>query len=301
MKPDFTGSPLSAVSSPSRPHVAIVLGLIGVRAAAAIPLFEFLDTEQITVDLLLGTSGGAWLAAMRGAGYSSAEMQEFLTEMDRQRVYSQLDFQTLLGLAHSKWARPGIGSALRKVDRLQQLARRIFGARQLEDLSPTTVLQTSDCVAGGAVPLSEGDVADAVCAASALTPYFPPRQVGGRWLADGAYVTPVPVLEAVKRHADVIIALYYEETPKPQPKDLIEANYNLLSAYLSSLIKDQNLLAIDLHHHEIILLPLKLEPYIGPWESGALPALLQAGRQAVEYGREEILAAVRTALPSSHV
>ncbi|HEX4949931.1 MAG TPA: patatin-like phospholipase family protein [Blastocatellia bacterium] len=298
MKSDRTGSSPSPVPSSLRPQVAVVLGLIGVRAAAAIPLFEFLEEEQIAIDLLLGTSGGAWLAAMRGAGYSPAQMQEFLTEMERQKVYSQLDFQTLLGLAHAKLARPGIGSALRKVERQKQMACRIFGTRRLEELQPATVLQTSDCVAGGAVPLSVGDVADAVCAASALTPYFPPQQIGGRWLADGAFVMPVPVLEAVKRHADVIIALYYEEAPKPQPKDLLEANYNLLSAYLGSLIKDQNLLAIDLHHHEIVLLPLKLEPYIGPWDTAAQPALLQAGRQAVERGREEILAAVRTAMPA---
>lgn len=300
MNTDLIASSPPAITSSLRPQVAIVLGLIGVRAAAAIPLFEFLDAEQIAVDLLLGTSGGAWLAAMHGAGYSPAQMHEWLAEMDRQKVYSQLDFQTLLGLANTKLARSGVGAALRKVDGLQQLARCIFGTRKLEDLHPKTVLQTSDCVGGGAVPLSEGDVATAVCAASAMTPYFPPQQIDGRWLADGAYVTPVPVLEAVKRHADVIIALYHEEVPKLQPKDLFEANYNLLSAYLSSLIKEQNLLAIDLHHHEIILLPLKLEPYIGPWETAALPALLQAGRQAVERGREEIMAAVRTALPSLH-
>lgn len=297
MKSDRTVAPPLPVSSPHRPQVAIVLGLIGVRAAAAIPLFEFLDEEQISVDLLLGTSGGGWLAAMRGAGYSSTQMQSWLAEMDRKKVYSQLDFQTLMGLAHTKFARPGIGSALRKVDRQKELAHQIFGTRRLEELHPTTVLQTSDCMAGGAVALTVGDVADAVCAASALTPYFPPQQIEGRWLVDGAYAMPVPVLEAVKRHADVIIALYYEEAPNPQPKNLLDANYNMLSAYLSSLTKDQIMLAIDLHHHEIILLPLKLEPYIGPWELNALPAVLQAGRQAVARGREEILAAVRTALP----
>lgn len=298
MKVDHTVSSTFPGPAPLRPQVAIVLGLIGVRAAAAIPLFEFLDEEQVDVDLMVGTSGGAWLTAMRGAGYTPNQMHELLAEMDHKKVYSQLDFHTLMGLAHTKLAPAGVGSALRKVDRQKQLARRIFGTRRLEELHPTTVLQTSDCVAGGAVALSTGDVADAVCAASALTPYFPPQQIEERWLADGAYVMPVPVLEAVKRHADVIIALYYEEAPKPQPKDLLEANYNLLSAYLSSLIKDQIMLAIDLHHHEIILLPLKLEPYIGPWEAAALPALLQAGRDAVARGRTEILAAVRTAMPS---
>src|SRR5262249_26169413 len=154
------------------------------------------------------------------------------------------------GFAHQKLAKPGIGSALKKPDRQQHLFRRIFGARRLEELRPTTLLQSTDCIVGEGVALSSGPLAEAGVAAGASAPGFPLIHFEGRWLVDGAYMSPVPILEAVKRQADVIIALFHQEEPKPHPEDLLESNYNILAAYFSRLIKDQIMLAIELHHHE---------------------------------------------------
>jgi NTE family protein len=263
--------------------------MIGVRAAAAIPFFKLLDEEQIKVDLIVGASSGAWMAAMYGAGYSTIEMSAFVEEMRHKKFYSQLDVHTLLGFAHPKLAKSAIASGLKKATRQRKLAQRIFGRRRLEDLQPTTVLQVCDSIAGEPVALTEGNVADAVYAASALSPYFPAQQIDGRWYIDGSYMRPVPIIEAVKRHADIIIALYHEEEPKPEPEDLLEANYNILAAYFARLIKDQTMMAIDLHHHEIIMLPLKLNPYIGPWESKAVPRILQAAEDLIAARRNEIV------------
>ncbi|MBK8316477.1 MAG: patatin-like phospholipase family protein [Acidobacteria bacterium] len=66
----------------------MVIGGIGVRAAAFIPLFEFLDEAQIEPDLVIGSSGGAFVAAMmaqvihpkRCAGSSMALRNEALLE-----------------------------------------------------------------------------------------------------------------------------------------------------------------------------------------------------------------------------
>lgn len=275
-----------------RPKVAVALGGIGVRAAAAIPLFEFLDEAGVETDLLIGSSGGAVYAAMRGAGITPARMRGFVDEIRRGKLYSRIDYRTLFGFAHPKLAKPGIGYALKKADRIQELYRRIFGSRRLEDLRPTTLLQTVDCIAGEGVVLDSGPLADTVYASSSMAPEFPPIQVNGRWLADGAYMAPVPVLEAVKRQADVIIALYHEEEPKPSPEDLLESNYNILAAYFGRLTRDQVMLAIELHHHEIILAPVRFDSYIGPWETAALPTVIEAGRKSVERIKDEILRVV---------
>lgn len=277
------------ITPSARPKLAVVIGAIGVRAIAAIPLFELLDEARIEADLLIGSSGGALMAAMRGADYSPAEMRKLVEGMRREKLYSQVDYRTLLGFAHPKLAKPGIGSALKKSDRQHELYRRIFGERRLEDLRPTTLLQSADCIVGEGVMLGAGPLADAVYAASAMAPDFPPIQFDGRWLVDGAYISPVPILEAVKQQADVIIALFYDEEPKPHPEDLLESNFNILAAYFSRLIKDQTILSIELHHHEIILVPIRFDRYVGPWELGAIPEILQAGDKAVARKRDEIL------------
>jgi NTE family protein len=198
----------------------------------------------------------------------------------------------LVGFAHPKLAKPGIGSALKRPQKQQALYRRIFGTRRLEELMPRTLVQTADCIAGEGVLLGAGPVAEAVYAASAMAPDYPPVQIDGRWLVDGAYISPVPILAAVNRQADVIIAMYHQEEPKPEPRDLLEANFNILAAYFGRLTKDQTMLSIELHHHEIILVPINFDEYVGPWDTKALPKVLQAGRSAVERKKREILDAV---------
>lgn len=275
------------------PKIAVVLGSIGVRAAAAIPLFEFMDEAGIGADLLVGSSGGALLAAMRGAGFSTEEMRRRIGGLIGSKLYSKIDYRTLLGFAHPRLGRPGIGSALKKPANQHDFYRRVFGDRRLEDLQPRTLLQTTNCLAGESVVLESGPLAEAVYAAGAMAPEFPPVKIDGQWLVDGSYVAPVPILEAVKRQADVIIALFHPEEPKPHPEDLLECNYNILAAYFSRLIRDQTMLSIELHHHEIILVPIEFDNYIGPWETKAIPRVLQAGEKAVAAKRGEILDIVK--------
>ncbi len=302
MKDDYTSKVLrqylmnktEATTSGAKPKIAVVIGAIGVRAAAAIPLFEFLDEAGVEVDLLIGSSAGAMMAAMRGAGISTSQMREIIGRTHREKLYSRIDYRTLIGFAHPKLAKPGIESALKKTGRLRQFYRRIFGERRLEELRPATLLQSADCITGESVTLDSGPLAEAVYAAGALAPEFPPIRFGDRWLVDGAYISPVPILEAVKRHADLIIALFHEEEPKAQPEDLLEANYNILAAYFSRLARDQTMLSIELHHHEIILLPVKFEKYVGPWETGALPAVIEAGQTIVARKKGEIIEGIQS-------
>lgn len=276
-----------------RLRVAVVIGAVGVRGLAAIPLFEFLDEAAVEIDLIVGTGGGALVAAMRGAGLSTAAMREVAAELQADNPYTSIDYRTLLGLAHPRLARSGIDHALRRPGPVQAVYRRLFGDRRLEDFRPTTVLQASDCVLGVSVALDRGPAAEAVYAASALPPEFPPVQIDGRWVLDGSLATPVPILEAIKRQVDVILALFHDEAPKAHPSDLLEANYNTLAAYFSRLSRDQLLMAVDLHHHEIQLLPVRFDPPVGRWDTVALPRVLDAGRQAVARHAADMLAILR--------
>lgn len=271
------------------PKIAVVIGGIGVRAAAFIPLFELLDEAQIEPDLVIGSSGGAFIAAMHGAGYSSEAMCGIINGIEGTKIYSKVDYHTLIGFAHPKLAPPGIGSAMKKSRLQQELYQRVFGDRRLEEIRPTTLLQSTDCLIGEGVLLDSGPLAEAVYAASAFAPDFPPIKFDGRWLCDGSYISPVPIMEAVKREADVVIAMFYQEEPKPVPSDLLESNFNILAAFFSRLVKDQTMMSIEMHHHEIILMPIRFGEYIGPWDTSAYSKIIEAGRKTVSQKKEEIL------------
>lgn len=271
------------------PSIAVVVGAIGVRAAALIPLFEFLDEAGIEPGLVVGSSGGSFIAAMHGAGFSAAEMSRVVLENEGAKLYSQVDYHTLAGFAHPKLAPAGISHAMKKSGLQRELYRRIFGDRRLEDLKPKTIFQATDCLAGDGVMLERGELADAVYASSGFAPDFPPIKIDGRWLCDGSYVSPVPILEAVTRQADVIIAMFHQEEPKPVPEDILESNFNILAAFFSRLVRDQTMMAIELHHDEIVPIPVKFEEYVGPWDTTAYRKAIEAGRRALERKKDEIL------------
>jgi NTE family protein len=81
-----------------------------------------------------------------------------------------------------------------KTDYVRQAFRDVFKDLRLEDLRPTTLLQTTDTLTGQGVVLSRGPVADALCATTALFPLLPPVCIESQWLVDGAYSSSVPVM-----------------------------------------------------------------------------------------------------------
>jgi len=56
--------------SKRKPRIGVVIGGGGLKCLAAVSLFEFLNEKDIDVDLLVGCSGGAIMAALYGAGYN---------------------------------------------------------------------------------------------------------------------------------------------------------------------------------------------------------------------------------------
>ena len=168
----------------------------------------------------------------------------------------------------------------------------MFGDLRLEDLRPTTILQATDYQTGEGVILSAGLVEDALYASSAMFPILPPTCIDGRWLIDGGFSSPVPVLEAVKRQLDVIIVVILQEKIAADPKGFVEAFWNLPKIFATSIHRSQLPLSIDLHHHEIVIINVAFDKYIQIWDVQEIPSILSAGREAVERKSESILSAM---------
>ena len=54
----MTTPPIPDRKSPTRPRVAVVLGSQGIKAFGAIPILQCLTDKDVSVDLVLGCSGG---------------------------------------------------------------------------------------------------------------------------------------------------------------------------------------------------------------------------------------------------
>jgi NTE family protein len=281
--------------SQKRPKVGVVIGGGGIKTLTAIALFEFLDEAQIEVDLLVGCSGGSILCALKAAGYSPEQMKELSHELVDRRLFSKLNYRAILGVIFPRLFRLERHFGLIRPQGAQALCRRLFGDLRLEELRTETLLQATDAETGESVVLNRGPLADAAYASGALYPIFPPACIEGRYLRDGVYNSPLPVMEAVKRGMDVIITLDFFGVSGGAPRGLIDGFFQCLNATYHSLTSSQMFMSFSLSHHAIIPISIRFDRYITIWDTHEAPAVLEAGQRAVAEHREEILAAIAAA------
>jgi NTE family protein len=280
-------------STPGRPKVSVVLSSGGIKPLAAVSLFEFLDDKSIPVDLLVGCSGGSIMSALRGIGYGSKEIIDFFKGVDRFNPFTHMDYRAILGLARLPFGKFDMQSGILRPQKYRAILKETFGDTRIEDLHPKVLLQATDISTGEGVTLDEGLVCDALYASSALFPLLPPLEYNGRWLSDGYYTSPLPVIEAVKNNMDVIIAVTFFD-----PVDMQACSYTTcLSNYYSiqgdATTRYQMALSIDMHTHEIIIIRVPFDNHIGIWDVQHIPEIIETGRAAIDKRKDDILAAIK--------
>ncbi|WP_027722156.1 patatin-like phospholipase family protein [Maridesulfovibrio zosterae] len=266
--------------SPLRPSVALILGSEGIKSFCALPFIEYLQAQNVKIDLIIGVSGGALLAAFMGAGYNLRHIQEIFSKTLDPRFFTDVDYNSVLEIASTGMGRFTAESGILKTDCLRKTYETIFKETDISDLSPKTVITTTDLATGNPVILEKGNLAQAIYASSAIYPLMPPGNVDGRKLIDGAFSSPVPVMECVKRQIDIIIPIYFDDACNPEPKSFMESYFNTSRIFKRSILTSQLPMAIDMHHHEIIPVYIKYPRSIELWEINKLNEIVHAGKVA---------------------
>ncbi|MBN1189218.1 MAG: patatin-like phospholipase family protein [Dehalococcoidales bacterium] len=276
-----------------KPEIAMVLGGGGLKSLSAVCLFEFLNQAGINIDLVIGCSGGGIMAAMYGAGFSSAQMREAITKSVNKKLFMNVDLRSLAGIAKLPFGKFDKSSGLLKSHRIRRVYQESFGDRKLEDLKPKTILQATDFQTGKPVILEKGLVADAVYASGALYPILPPISIDGRWYIDGGFSANIPVMEAVNRNMDIIIAMIFEEEFEADPQTFMDCYYTIMKTVTRALDRSQISLSVDIHSYEIVVINVLFKKYIQIWDVGDIPLIMETGRKAVDQKKEEIVAVIR--------
>lgn len=273
----------------SKPTVAVVTGAGGIKTFGAVALYELLEEIGLVPDLLVGCSGGALMTGLLATGYRPADMIALIPELMRPELFSAVDYRAVLGIPFGRF---DLAHGLIKPDGMRAAHEKLFGVVRLEELPIPTLIQVTDFQTGAGCVLERGRLADAVYASGAVFPALPMLELEGRWLTDGAYSSPCPVLEAVQRNIDVILAVTIETQFTEAPQSWLEM-FNL-SQYLctNTLLRNQLRTAINLHHYEIIQLNLRFDRPVEFWQLDQIPFVLETGRRAVAAQRAEILAAL---------
>ncbi|MBL8515570.1 MAG: patatin-like phospholipase family protein [Betaproteobacteria bacterium] len=208
-----------------RPRIGLALGGGGARGAAHIGVLEVLEEMRIPVDCVVGTSMGALVGGAYAAGRSPAAMAErvgqtdwtdiFIDEPDRADVKlrkKQLDDQTFPGLEIGV----GSGSAAFRSgavagDKIKFFINGLVGAdrgqRLIESLAVPTRIIATDIATGAKVVLKDGSLSQAMRASMSVPGLMVPVIIDNKKLVDGGLVDNVPVVEARKLCADIVIAV----------------------------------------------------------------------------------------------
>ncbi|NDV22033.1 patatin-like phospholipase family protein [Desulfovibrio sp. JC022] len=278
--------------SPERPSVALIIGSEGIKSFCALPFIEYLQQEKVNLDLVIGVSGGALLAGFMGAGYDLKQIQEVFSKTVDPRFYTDVDYNSVLDIASTGMGKFTAESGILKTDCLRRTYETLFKKTNISDLSPKTLISTTDLETGKPVILEEGNLAQAIYASSAIYPLMPPGNVDGKRLIDGAFSSPVPIMECVKRQIDIIIAIYFDDACNPEPDSFVSSYFNTSRIFKRSILTSQLPLSIDLHHHEIIPVYIKHPRPIELWEVNKLTEIVHAGKVAFTNKKSDFNEAV---------
>lgn len=276
----------------AEPKVALVLGGGGIKPYSAVPLLKFLESNNIKLNLIAGCSGGSIMTALFASGYSPDDIVRTVVPGLKKDLFKP-NLKAFASIARLPYCKMDKESALIKPDALRKKFREYFGNMRIEDLGMKIVLQATDFQTGEGVGIETGDLADGVYASSAIYPMLPAIRIGERWLFDGVFSAPVPVLQAVRHRPDIIIAVDFLEKLSPDPRGYLETSIHTGKIYARTIAAAQTCLTLNLQDGEVIYIKMVFDKYISIWDIDKMPAILKAGEIALEKVKDEILSAYR--------
>ncbi|MGH6665634.1 MAG: patatin-like phospholipase family protein [Pseudolabrys sp.] len=176
-----------------RPSIALALGGGAARGFAHIGVVHTLAAHGIVPDIIVGTSIGAVVG-----GCYAAKQLDGLEAWAR-----SLTVRGVLGYLDISLS----GSGLIRGSHLASRLEDALDDTRIENLPIRFAAIATEFNTGHEVWLTRGRLVDALRASYALPGIFPPAQIGGRWLVDGALVNPVPVSAARALDARLVIAV----------------------------------------------------------------------------------------------
>lgn len=176
---------------------ALVLSGGSARGFAHIGVLRVLERIGLRPDLVVGSSAGAIVGAMWASGMTAAQIEQAGAELSWNEL---LDFDPVRALIG------GIGLGLMAGERLEQFLQRHLD-KPMEQFAVPFAAVSTDMDNAETVVHNRGDAARAVRASCSVPVVYEPVRVGGRLLADGQIVSPLPVPTARLLGAAKVLAV----------------------------------------------------------------------------------------------
>ena len=232
-----TAAPAAAASPP---RIGLALSGGGARGIAHVGVLKVLEELRIPIHCVTGTSMGAIVGGTFAAGTSPTEMEKVVLAADWDEIFRDRpprqeiavrrkvdDYKTLFapeyGVKDSGLALPtGVIAGVSIESFFRVLATPALGVSDFQKLPIPFRAMATDIETGESVVLDHGSVAQAMRASMSVPAAIAPVEIDGRLLVDGGIANNLPINEARKLCADVVIAVNIS-TPPLKRKEITSA------------------------------------------------------------------------------
>lgn len=228
--------------------VGLALSSGGARGLAHFGVLKVLMEEKIPIDMVAGTSGGAWFGALYCAGWRAEEIDEFVANIkDLVMRFRNADFNL--------WPKTGIFKGRRARDRVIADTVRV---NTFEELQTPLYIVAADVLTGEEVVFDSGPLTDAVRASLSVPVLFDPWYYQGRYFVDGGVVNPLPASVLREKGADIIIGSSVIQSLREsyggamdKMPHILQSVFNIVSAMESEVVTKQLPLIDVLIQHNV--------------------------------------------------
>ncbi len=296
-------SAAAATNAPSeRPKIGLVLSGGGAKGFAHVGVLKLLDSLQIPIDYIAGTSMGGIAGALYAIGYSGYDLEKLAHRDDWQTIFSdrpprpELPFfqkeqigryQLEFGIKGVKPVPPTGLIFGQKVSLL--FLSLTFPYEKVTDFDHLPIpfrCVAVDLVTGNQVVLKSGSLAKALRATMAIPTVFSPVEWGDSLLVDGGLINNLPVDVVKEMGADIVIAVDVQ-SPLLERKKLTSA--------LAVLEQTVSLVGIDRVKENLKKVDILIRPQIdefsaADFDADKINAILQRGDEAARRSVGELVA-----------
>jgi len=262
----------------AKKRIALVIGSGGIKCAAAIGLWRVLQDEGIQVDSVVGCSGGSMYGALIA---NHADVEE-MAERSRGLWTSDIMQGYTANLKASKDGTLRFNERSGLVDDsvLNEKLKGVFGGTSFSDLGLPFKIVATDMLNGEKVILSDGSLFDAIRASLAIPIIFPPWEVDGRLLIDGAASDPLPVDVAIQEGADIIIAMGFTLDYRARFRSMTAVQEQLNSIYMNNILTSTYAFYNLAHHAEIFPVIPEFDGTLSMFDVDKIPQVIERGEEA---------------------
>ena len=206
-----------------RPKVGLVLSGGGAKGLAHIGVLKVIDSLNIKIDYIAGTSMGAIVGGLYASGYNANQLDSIFSNIDVDALlqdYTPREAKSFyekrndeiyaLTLPFNKFKLglpSGLSKGLYNFNLISLLTQHVSNVRDFNQLPIPFLCIATDAETGEKMVLDKGILAQCMVASGALPTLYSPVEINGRLLIDGGVIDNYPIEELLAKGVDIVIGV----------------------------------------------------------------------------------------------